>query len=77
MFEILRIIVAVGVLYYSYKILNDPEYARNYVRTSHKAYLWRKVFGEEKAVALTKNVFAPLGIALGLFLLVSSIYRFL
>lgn len=52
------------------KFIRDEEFARNYIAKSPKAFLLRKIFGEEKAYQLTKKVFIPLGICLSIFLII-------
>jgi len=63
------------------RFLRDEKYARDYIKTSSKALIWRKIFGEEKAYNITKKIFAPFGIVLssifiliGLFGLYVSIF---
>ena len=51
------------------KIKINPEFAANYVKNSPKAYLWRKIFGEEKALRVIKNIFVPIGFIFGIVLI--------
>ena len=47
-----KIILIVGgliSLYFSGRFLIDPTFAKRYVLESPKAYLWRKMFGVDKA----------------------------
>lgn len=74
---LLLLLIGAVDLYYARKFLKDPQFARNYIQKSPKAYIWRKFFGEEKAIRLTKTVFAPIGIALGIILVLLGIYTLL
>jgi hypothetical protein len=75
--ELFFAFVFIGVGAFSFfngvRFIRDPVYARDYVRGSSKAYLWRKLLGEEGAYRLTRAVFAPLGVALGLFFVVQGV----
>lgn len=44
----------------------DQEFATRYVRTSPKAWLWRKMLGEARATVAVRRVFGPLAMVLGL-----------
>jgi hypothetical protein len=68
MYGLVLILVGAVNLYYAIRFFKDPVFAENYIRKSPKAFLWKKLFGEEKAVKLTKRVFAPIGILLGIAL---------
>jgi hypothetical protein len=39
------------------------------VRKSPKAYLWRKLLGEQRAIAAVRYVFAPLTVFIGVAML--------
>lgn len=69
------LIVGTGIvgLFFSIKAHIDPAFARNYVETSPKVWLWRKHFGTEKALAMTKRIFLPLGIVISLGLIIFGI----
>jgi hypothetical protein len=70
----LFMILAGGVdLYYATKFLRNKGFAEEYVKTSPKAAIWRKIFGVEKAVSITKKIFAPIGIMLGILLVLWGI----
>jgi len=75
--NILYAILLIGVgalnLYYATKFLRDPKFTKNYIEKSPKAWLWRKLFGVEKAIKITKSVFAPLGIVLGIGFIILAI----
>ncbi len=43
--------------------------AVKYVKTSPKAYLWRKLLGEERAIWAVQRVFAPFAMFLGVVVL--------
>lgn len=74
---ILPIVAGVIGLYTAIKFMKDPKFAKNYIETSPKAWLWRKIFGVEKAIEITKKVFAPLGIILSIALIILGIYIFI
>ena len=69
------LLVAAGIigLYFSIKALVDPAFARKHVETSPKVWLWRKLYGTEKALVMTKKIFLPLGIVISLCLLIIGI----
>jgi hypothetical protein len=76
-YPILFIVVGGVNLFYSIKFLKDPKFAEDYIKTSSKAWLWRKMFGVEKSIKITKRVFAPLGILVGIGFVVFGIILFL
>lgn len=45
-------------------------FAENYVEKSPKAYIWRKMFGQEKAIKIIENYLAPIGFILGIALII-------
>jgi hypothetical protein len=62
------------------RFYRDKKFAENYVKNSHKALIWRKLFGEEKTLKMIKTIFAPIGIIfstalilLGSFLIFSTL----
>jgi len=58
-------------LYFAIRFLKNPKFGKDYIKNSPKAYLWRKLFGEEKAYSITRKVFVPIGIILGvIFILI-------
>lgn len=58
----------------SIKILKDAAFAQNYIEKSHKAWLWRKLFGPEKALHILRRYFAPFGIFLGIVFILAGVY---
>jgi hypothetical protein len=64
-------------LYFSVKALVDPAFARKYVETSPKVWLWRKYFGAEKALIMTRKIFLPLGIVISLGFIILGIILFI
>jgi hypothetical protein len=74
--KVLLIVVGIIALYFSGRFLIDPEYAKKYVRESPKAYLWRKMFGLEKTLTITKYFFAPIGVILSLVLVALGVGMF-
>ena len=69
------LLVGAGIvgLFFSVKALRNPTFARMHVETSPKVWLWRKYFGVEKALIMTKKIFLPLGIVISLGLIVVGI----
>ena len=69
------LLVGTGIvgLFFSIKALVDPAFARKHVETSPKVWLWRRHFGVEKALTITKKIFLPLGIVISLGLMVLGI----
>ena len=53
-------------LFYAIRFLKNPKFGMDYIKNSPKTYLLRKIFGEEKAYSITRKVFIPIGIILGL-----------
>ena len=68
------LLVAAGIigLYFSIKALVDPAFARKHVETSPKVWLWRKYYGTEKALIMTRKIL-PLGILISLCLIIFGI----
>lgn len=66
------ILIAVGLLdlYVSTKFLMNKQFARKYIESSPKAWLWRKIFGVNKATMITRQIFAPVGLIVGVGLIV-------
>lgn len=69
------ILIVVGIINLSLmiKIVRDPKFAYNYVKNSPKAFLWRKLFGEERALIIVKKIFVPIGFIIGVCLVVFGI----
>jgi hypothetical protein len=65
------LLVGTGIvgLYFSAKALVDPAFARKHVKTSPKVWLWRRHFGIEKTLDITRRIFLPLGIVISLGLI--------
>ena len=74
MYGLILILLGGINLYYAIKFLNDPKFSKNYIQKSSKALIWRKLFGEEKAIKITRTIFAPIGIVLGTIFSVSGLY---
>lgn len=70
------LLVGTGIvgIFFSIKALVDPAFARKHVETSPKVWLWRKYFGTEKALIMTKKIFLPLGIIISLGLIILGIW---
>ena len=78
-YSILMIVVGIFNLSITIRFFVSKTFGEEYIRKSPKAWLWRKIFGEEKAYQMTKKIFAPLGmimsicfIAFGIYLLIIS-----
>ena len=74
---VVLIVIGIVNLYYAGKFFKDPAFAKNYIQKSPKALIWRKLFGEEKAIKMTKTIFAPIGIILGIGLILAGFYTIL
>ncbi|MDO8644658.1 MAG: hypothetical protein Q7S00_06820 [bacterium] len=71
----LLLIAIAGVnLYFCYKFRTDETFAINYVKTSPKAYIWRKLWGEEKALHVIHKVFVPIGLVISGILALTGIF---
>ena len=68
------LLLCAGILvansYLLWRLRTDDTFLKEYVRTSPKAYLWRRAFGEERAAELIRTRFVPLGVLLWTALLV-------
>ncbi len=73
------LLVGTGIvgLFFSIQALVDPAFARRHVETSPKVWLWRKHFGTERALIMTRKMFLPLGIAISLGLIILGITLFI
>ncbi len=73
------ILIIIGLLYIRmmYKFRNDPNFASNYVKNNIKAYTWKKMFGEEKALRLIRTVFIPVGFVISVGFILYGVYLFL
>jgi hypothetical protein len=69
------ILIGIGVLNIGITsmLLFKKDFAESYVATSPKAYIWRKLFGEEKAIMIIKNIFSPIGLLIGITLIIFGI----
>jgi hypothetical protein len=74
-FIIKVLIIAVGcfAFYQAHRFLKDDKFADEYTRTSPKAFIWRKIFGVEKAKKITKAIFAPAGLVLSILMILVGI----
>ena len=52
------------------KMYFNPDSLKKYIETSPKASLWRKKFGVEKTIKLSKSIFLPLGILVSIVFIV-------
>jgi hypothetical protein len=55
------------------KSIINPRFLENYVKASPKAFIWRKMFGEDRAKKILKNIFAPLGVIGGIAFIIYGI----
>ena len=70
----LLILLGLFTTYQAGRILVDSKYAAQYTQKSYKAWLWRKLFGEDKAAKIIRTFFAPIGVALGLGFTIVGVY---
>ena len=71
------IVVGTFMIFSASKFLKDSDYADNYIKFHPKAWLLRNIFGEDKALKITKAFFAPLGILIGVSLILFGILFFI
>ncbi len=69
-------VIAAGIfsLVMAIRFLVDKSFGETYIKESPKAFIWRKMFGEEKAYKITKRIFAPLGIVVSSGFIITGIY---
>jgi hypothetical protein len=69
------ILIAIGIfcIILTLMIIFRKGFAEKYVATSPKAYLWRKLFGEKRAVKIIKFILAPIGFLFGVASLIFGI----
>ena len=71
------LLLCAGILfansYLLWKLRTDDTFLKEYVRTSPKAYLWRRAFGEERAAELIRTRFVPFGVLLWIVLLLAIV----
>lgn len=69
------ILIGIGIfnIIITSRVIFSKGFAEKYVTKSPKAYLWRKFFGEEKAIKIIKNFLAPIGLLLGIVLVIVGI----
>jgi hypothetical protein len=58
----------------SWKTIKNEEFAKNYMEKSPKGWLWRKILGPERAVIAARKVFAPIGLTIGVLLVLVGIF---
>jgi len=70
------ILILIGIinLYFAIRFIINPEYGQDYIKNSPKAFIWRKLLGEEKAYSITRKIFVPIGIILGAVLILIGLY---
>ncbi|NCS72097.1 MAG: hypothetical protein GW775_02420 [Candidatus Magasanikbacteria bacterium] len=64
-------------IFWATKSLIDPKFAKKYMAKSPKAWVWKKIVGEERALKVLRIVFAPIGIVVGIILLLYGLSLFL
>jgi hypothetical protein len=69
-FALFLIVVGIVNLRLIYKASTDEDFGRNYIRTSPKAFIWRKIFGEEKAYEITRKDFIPIGLLVSIAIII-------
>ena len=60
-------------LFFSIIALVNPAFARRHVETSPKVWPWRKYFGTEKALIVTRKILLPLDVVISLGLIILGI----
>ncbi len=73
-YALLALLIGLLTLFRIVRALKNPDYLKNYIETSSKAFLWRKIFGVEKTIELTRKIFLPVGLILSIFLIGYGIY---
>ncbi|MCC2630437.1 MAG: hypothetical protein K0S38_246 [Candidatus Paceibacter sp.] len=74
--SIILIIIGIFDILLVLRITSNDEFAKRYIQ-SPKALIWRKFLGEEKALILIKKIFAPIGIIVGVGLVILGFLFFL
>lgn len=67
--------IAIGIFYIAFisKSINNEDMLRKYLENSPKAYIWRKLFGIERTIELTRRVFVPIGLVISCLLILGGI----
>lgn len=74
---ILLVIAGSINLYFCYKFRTNEQFATNYVKKSPKALIWRKLWGEEKALRIISKVFVPVGAFISMVIIIlGMVYLF-
>lgn len=68
--KILLVLIGIVCLILSLRFYFSPVFATDFIKNSPKAWLWRKLFGEERALKITKYVFVPIGIIIGVIIII-------
>ena len=71
-FNLFAIFVLIVGIFYLYRIIRsykNPDFLKKYIETSPKALIWRKKFGVEKAIEITRKYFLPLGLIVSIGLI--------
>jgi len=55
-------------------IITLKDFGKKYVATSPKAYIWRKIFGEDRAYEIIKKYFGPAGLVIGVIFMILGVY---
>ena len=61
-------------LYFSARAIIDPDFARRYAEPGPKAWLGRKVFGDDNLSSLNHRIFLPLGVVVSSGLIIIGIH---
>lgn len=69
------LLALVGVFnaYMGYKAMSNEIFVSEYIRKSHKAWFWRKIFGEERAIRVLRGFFGPLVVILGVTMMLAGV----
>ena len=71
----MELLVVAGILLLNiglwWKLRTDDSFLQEYVRSSPKAFIWRKLLGEERAAQIIRTRLVPFGMALWVMVLVA------
>jgi len=74
LYSIAIIVAGIFSLVMAIRFIVDRNFGEKYIRESPKAFIWRKLFGEDRAYKMTKTIFAPLGIVISAGMIIVGTY---
>jgi hypothetical protein len=74
-YSLILILVGVYAGFNGFRLMTSSEFLKEYVRKSHRTYLWKKWLGEEKTIRLTQKFFAPLGFLISALLILLGAFN--